>query len=315
MKIYVVNESGASIYSASQVARDEFPDKDVTVRGAVSIGRRLLDPLAELVKIDPKSIGVGQYQHDVDQNKLKHALNFTVESCVNNVGVNVNTASPQLLSYISGLGPVLARNIVKYRAENGDFLSRSDLLKVPRMGEKAFKMAAGFLRVPLSDNPLDNTSVHPERYALVKQIARDNGCSVIELIQNKQQRDKIDLKRYISDEVGMPTLTDIMAELEKPGRDPRTDSTKMIFDNTVNSIEDLYEGMELSGIVSNITQFGIFVDIGVHTSGLVHISEISDKFISSPSDVVKLGEIVKVRIINVDKGRNRISLSMKNIKQ
>lgn len=315
VKIYVVNESGASIYSASQVARDEFPDKDVTVRGAVSIGRRLLDPLAELVKIDPKSIGVGQYQHDVDQNKLKHALNFTVESCVNNVGVNVNTASPQLLSYISGLGPVLARNIVKYRAENGDFLSRSDLLKVPRMGEKAFKMAAGFLRVPLSDNPLDNTSVHPERYALVKQIARDNGCSVIELIQNKQQRDKIDLKRYISDEVGMPTLTDIMAELEKPGRDPRTDSTKMIFDNTVNSIEDLYEGMELSGIVSNITQFGIFVDIGVHTSGLVHISEISDKFISSPSDVVKLGEIVKVRIINVDKGRNRISLSMKNIKQ
>ena len=315
VRTYVVNESGASIYSASQVARDEFPDKDVTVRGAVSIGRRLLDPLAELVKIDPKSIGVGQYQHDVDQTKLKHALNFTVESCVNSVGVNVNTASPELLSYISGLGPVLARNIVKYRAENGDFTSRSDLLKVPRMGEKAFKMAAGFLRVPLSDNPLDNTSVHPERYELVKKMASDYGCSVDELIKNKQQRDKIDLRRYVSDDVGMPTLTDIMTELEKPGRDPRTDSAKTIFDNNVNSIEDLHEGMELRGIVTNITQFGIFVDIGVHTSGLVHISEISNKFISSPSDVVKLGDTVKVRIISVDKGRNRIALSMKNIKQ
>ena len=254
---------------------------------------------------------MGQYQHDVDQTKLKHALNFTVESCVNSVGVNVNTASPQLLSYISGLGPALAQNIVKYRAENGDFTSRADLMKVPRM---AFKMAAGFLRVPLSDNPLDNTSVHPERYALVRQMARDNGCSVAELIQNKQLRDKIDLKRYVSDEVGMPPLTDIRAELEKPGRDPRTDSTKMVFDNTVNSIEDLHEGMLLSGIVSNITQFGIFVDIGVHTSGLVHISEISDRFITSPADVVKLGDIVKVKIISVDKNRNRIALSMKNIK-
>ncbi len=313
VKIYVVNENGASVYSASQVARDEFPDKDVTVRGAVSIGRRLLDPLAELVKIDPKSIGVGQYQHDVDQTKLKNALSFVVESCVNSVGVNVNTASLQLLSYVSGLGPVLAKNIIAYRTENGDFTSRSELMKVPRMGEKAFKMSAGFLRIPTSRNPLDNSAVHPERYKLVAQMADDINCTVDRLIADSNARTKIDLAKYVTDDVGLPTLNDIMAELEKPGRDPREDFSQIEFDDTIHSIEDLHPGMLLNGIVTNITQFGIFVDIGIHTGGLVHISEMSDKYISHPSQVVGINDHVTVKVLDVDTARNRISLTMKGI--
>lgn len=313
VKIYVVNENGASVYSASQVARDEFPDKDVTVRGAVSIGRRLLDPLAELVKIDPKSIGVGQYQHDVDQAKLKNALSFVVESCVNSVGVNVNTASLQLLSYVSGLGSVLAKNIIAYRTENGDFTSRSELMKVPRMGEKAFKMSAGFLRIPTSRNPLDNSAVHPERYKLVAQMADDINCTVDRLIADSNARTKIDLAKYVTDDVGLPTLNDIMAELEKPGRDPREDFSQIEFDDTIHSIEDLHPGMLLNGIVTNITQFGIFVDIGIHTSGLVHISEMSDKYISHPSQVVGINDHVTVKVLDVDTARNRISLTMKGI--
>ena len=313
VKIYVVNENGASVYSASQVARDEFPDKDVTVRGAVSIGRRLLDPLAELVKIDPKSIGVGQYQHDVDQTKLKNALSFVVESCVNSVGVNVNTASLQLLSYVSGLGPALAKNIIAYRTENGDFTSRSELMKVPRMGEKAFKMSAGFLRIPTSRNPLDNSAVHPERYKLVAQMADDINCTVDRLIADSNARAKIDLAKYVTDDVGLPTLNDIMAELEKPGRDPREDFFQIEFDDTIHSIEDLHPGMLLNGIVTNITQFGIFVDIGIHTGGLVHISEMSDKYISHPSQVVGINDHVTVKVLDVDTARNRISLTMKGI--
>ena len=313
IKTYVVSENGASVYSASQIARDEFPDKDVTVRGAVSIGRRLLDPLAELVKIDPKSIGVGQYQHDVDQSKLKNALSFVVESCVNSVGVNVNTASLQLLSYVSGLGPALAKNIIAYRTENGDFTSRSELMKVPRMGEKAFKLSAGFLRIPLSSNPLDNSAVHPERYALVAQMANDCHCSVAQLISDPDTRAKIDLTRYVTDDVGMPTLNDIMAELEKPGRDPREDFSQIEFDEKIHSIEDLQPGMTLNGIVTNITQFGIFVDIGVHVSGLVHISEMSDQYISHPSQVANINDHVTVRVLDVDSSRNRISLTMKGI--
>ena len=313
VKIYVVNENGASVYSASQVARDEFPDKDVTVRGAVSIGRRLLDPLAELVKIDPKSIGVGQYQHDVDQTKLKNALSFVVESCVNSVGVNVNTASLQLLSYVSGLGPVLAKNIIAYRTENGDFTSRSELMKVPRMGEKAFKMSAGFLRIPTSRNPLDNSAVHPERYKLVAQMADDINCTVDRLIADSNARTKIDLAKYVTDDVGLPTLNDIMAELEKQGRDPREDFSQIEFDDTIHSIEDLHPGMLLNGIVTNITQFGIFVDIGIHTGGLVHISEMSDKYISHPSQVVGINDHVTVKVLDVDTARNRISLTMKGI--
>lgn len=313
VKIYVVNENGASVYSASQVARDEFPDKDVTVRGAVSIGRRLLDPLAELVKIDPKSIGVGQYQHDVDQAKLKNALSFVVESCVNSVGVNVNTASLQLLSYVSGLGPALAKNIIAYRTENGDFTSRSELMKVPRMGEKAFKMSAGFLRIPTSRNPLDNSAVHPERYKLVAQMADDINCTVDRLIADSNARTKIDLAKYVTDDVGLPTLNDIMAELEKPGRDPREDFSQIEFDDTIHSIEDLHPGMLLNGIVTNITQFGIFVDIGIYTGGLVHISEMSDKYISHPSQVVGINDHVTVKVLDVDTARNRISLTMKGI--
>lgn len=313
IKTYVVSENGASVYSASQIARDEFPDKDVTVRGAVSIGRRLLDPLAELVKIDPKSIGVGQYQHDVDQSKLKNALSFVVESCVNSVGVNVNTASLQLLSYVSGLGPALAKNIIAYRTENGDFTSRSELMKVPRMGEKAFKLSAGFLRIPLSSNPLDNSAVHPERYALVAQMANDCHCSVAQLISDPDTRAKIDLTRYVTDDVGMPTLNDIMAELEKPGRDPREDFSQIEFDEKIHSIEDLQPGMTLNGIVTNITQFGVFVDIGVHVSGLVHISEMSDQYISHPSQVANINDHVTVRVLDVDSSRNRISLTMKGI--
>lgn len=313
VKIYIVNENGASIYSASQVAREEFPDKDVTVRGAVSIGRRLLDPLAELVKIDPKSIGVGQYQHDVDQTKLRRALAFVVESCVNSVGVNVNTASVQLLSYVSGLGPTLAQNIVKYRSEHGDFTSRNELLKVPRMGEKAFKLSAGFLRIPSGKNPLDNSAVHPERYALVRQMAVDCNCSVAQLINDADMRKKIDLQKYVSNDVGLPTLNDIMAELEKPGRDPRADFSQVEFNDKIQSIDDIAIDMVLNGVVTNITQFGIFVDIGIHIDGLVHISEMSNRYISHPSEIANINDRITVKVIGIDKQRNRISLSMKGL--
>lgn len=313
ISIYVVNESGASIYSASKIARDEFPDKDVTVRGAVSIGRRLLDPLAELVKIDPKSIGVGQYQHDVDQSRLRVALSFTVESCVNSVGVNINTASKELLSYVSGLGPQLAQNIIDYRNENGAFHSRKEIMKVPRFGLKAFQQSSAFLRVPESMNPLDNSAVHPERYQLVEQMAKDVNCSVIELINNAEMRKKIDTKRYITQEVGEPTLLDIMNELEKPGRDPRTEVEELRFDENVKSIEDVKVGMVMNGIVTNLTQFGVFVDIGIHENGLVHISELSNKYISSPLDIVKMNQHVKVRVKSVDIERKRISLTMKDV--
>lgn len=315
INVFVVSENGASIYSASKIARDEFPDKDVTVRGAVSIGRRLLDPLAELVKIDPKSIGVGQYQHDVDQTKLKEALNYTVESCVNSVGVNLNTASKELLTYVSGLGPALAQNIVDYRAENGDFHSRAELLKVPKLGPKTFTQAAGFLRVPESDNPLDNSAVHPERYELVKRMARDCNCTVAELIKDPDKRNLIDIKRYISREVGELTLIDIMKELEKPGRDPRSEVKAMEFDESVHEITDLRPGMELPGIVTNITQFGAFVDVGVHKEGLVHVSQLSDKRVENPAKAVKLNQHVRVRVESVDLERKRIALSMKGVKQ
>ena len=311
IQVFVISENGASIYSASKIARDEFPDKDVTVRGAVSIGRRLLDPLAELVKIDPKSIGVGQYQHDVDQSKLKNALNFTVGSCVNSVGVNVNTASKELLTYIAGLGPQLAQNIVTYRAENGDFKVRKDILKVPRMGEKAFQQAAGFLRIPEGDNPLDNTAVHPERYALIEKMASNSGCSVMELITNNDLRESINLSDYIEGDVGMPTLTDIMSELEKPGRDPRRGIKVLEFDENVRTIDDVSVGMILNGIVTNITQFGVFVDFGIKENGLVHISELADRFVSNPNEVVSLHQHVKVRVLDIDKSRKRIALSLK----
>lgn len=311
INIYVVNESGASIYSASKAAREEFPDKDVTVRGAVSIGRRLLDPLAELVKIEPKSIGVGQYQHDVDQVKLRDSLAFVVESCVNSVGVNVNTASKELLSYVAGVGSQLAQNIVDYRNENGSFLTRNDILKVPRFGAKAFQQASAFLRIPESENPLDNSAVHPERYGLVQQMANDAGCSIQELIKDAEMRNKIDVKRYINDEVGEPTLLDIMKELEKPGRDPREGVQELQFDDNVKVIEDLKPGMVLNGVVTNVTQFGAFVDIGIHENGLVHISELSDSFISSPLDVVSMNQHVKVMVKSVDIDKKRISLTMK----
>lgn len=310
VQVFVVNENGASIYSASQVAREEFPDKDVTVRGAVSIGRRLIDPLAELVKIEPKSIGVGQYQHDVDQNRLKEALDFTVTSCVNTVGVNLNTASKELLAYVSGIGPQLAANIVKYRADNGDFASRDELMRVPRLGEKVFKQCAGFLRIPEAANVLDNTAVHPERYSLVAAIAADNGCSVAQLVENKTLLHEIDLSRYVSEEVGLPTLNDIVAELDKPGRDPRSTVSVMRFDDAIKTIDDLKVGMLLDGIVNNITAFGAFVDIGIKENGLVHISHMSEKFISSPAEVVSLHSHVKVKVIDVDKERHRVSLSM-----
>lgn len=313
VQVFVVSENGASIYSASKIAREEFPDKDVTVRGAVSIGRRLIDPLAELVKIDPKSIGVGQYQHDVDQNKLKDALDFTVMSCVNTVGVNVNTASRQLLSYVSGIGPQLAGNIVEYRAENGDFTSRRQLLKVPRMGEKAFQQCAGFLRIPGAENILDNTAVHPESYGVIESIARDNKCGVDALIADKSLLKSIDLCRYVTDKVGLPTLNDIMTELEKPGRDPRSVVEVLQFDERVKTINDLVPGMELNGIVNNITAFGAFVDVGIKQSGLVHISQLSDHYISSPLDVVKLHQHVKVKVLEVDNVRGRVSLTMKGL--
>ena len=312
--VYVVSESGTSIYSASKVARDEFPDEDVTVRGAVSIGRRLIDPLAELVKIDPKSIGVGQYQHDVDQNKLKRSLDFVVESCVNSVGVNVNTASKELLSYVAGIGPTLAQNIVNYRSENGNFASRADIMKVPRMGAKAFEQCAGFLRIA-GGNPLDNSAIHPERYALVQQMAKDCHCSVAELFSDSGKRSSINIDNYITPQMGRPTLVDILQELEKPGRDPRTDIETATFDDNVNTIDDLIEGMELQGVVTNITQFGVFVDIGIHENGLVHISELSNRFVKSPAEVVKIGQKVTVRVKQVDRQRSRIALTMKGVKQ
>ena len=311
--VFVVSEDGASVYSASKVARDEFPDEDVTVRGAVSIGRRLMDPLAELVKIDPKSIGIGQYQHDVDQTKLKHSLDQTVESCVNLVGVNLNTASQHLLTYVSGLGPVLAQNIVDYRCQNGAFTSRAQLKKVPRLGPAAYQQCAGFLRIPDAKNPLDNSAVHPESYHIVEQMAKDQGCSVTDLINNKGTREQIDIKRYVTADVGLPTLTDIMKELEKPGRDPRQQIEAFEFDSRVQTIEDLQEGMELPGIVTNITNFGAFVDIGVHQDGLVHVSQLADKYISDPTRVVHLHQHVRVRVIAVDLRRHRISLSMKGV--
>ena len=312
--IFVVSEDGASVYSASKVARDEFPDEDVTVRGAVSIGRRLMDPLAELVKIDPKSIGVGQYQHDVDQTQLKHSLDQTVESCVNLVGVNLNTASQHLLTYVSGLGPVLAQNIVDYRKENGAFTSRAQLKKVPRLGPAAYQQCAGFLRIPNAKNPLDNSAVHPESYHVVEQMAKDLHCSVSDLITDATKRSQIDIKKYVTEEVGIPTLTDIMKELEKPGRDPREQIEEFEFDSSVQTIDDLHEGMKLPGIVTNITNFGAFVDIGVHQDGLVHVSQLADRYVSDPTQVVRLHQHVRVRVIAVDLRRNRISLSMKGMK-
>lgn len=314
IQVFTVSEDGASVYSASKTAREEFPDKDVTVRGAVSIGRRLMDPLAELVKIDPKSIGVGQYQHDVDQAKLKKSLDLTVESCVNSVGVNLNTASKHLLTYVSGLGPTLAQNIIDYRTANGAFRSRSHLLKVPRLGPSAFEQSAGFLRIPDAKNPLDNTAVHPESYKIVEKMAKDCGCSVAELIKDKDKRKSIRLDKYVSEKVGMPTLTDIMAELEKPGRDPREQLEEFEFDPNVSTPDDLVEGMVLPGIVTNITNFGAFVDIGVHQDGLVHISQLADRYVSDPTQVVKLHQHVMVKVIEVDRRRNRISLSMKACK-
>ncbi len=311
--VFVVSEDGASVYSASKIAREEFPDEDVTVRGAVSIGRRLMDPLAELVKIDPKSIGVGQYQHDVDQTKLKNSLDQTVESCVNQVGVNLNTASQHLLMYVSGLGPALAKNIVDYRRENGPFASRAQLKKVPRLGPSAFQQCAGFLRIPNAKNPLDNSAVHPESYHIVEQMARDNGCTVGELITNEQKRKQVQMERYVTAEVGIPTLTDIMHELEKPGRDPRQQLEAFEFDPNVKEVDDLVEGMVLPGIVTNITNFGAFVDIGVHQDGLVHVSQMANRYVKDPNEVIHLHQHVQVRVIDVDRRRNRISLSMKGI--
>ena len=311
--VFVVSEAGASVYSASKVARDEFPDEDVTVRGAVSIGRRLMDPLAELVKIDPKSIGVGQYQHDVDQTALKHSLDQTVESCVNSVGVDLNTASQHLLMYVSGLGATLAKNIVDYRRDNGAFTSRAQLLKVPRLGPSAYQQCAGFLRIRGAKNPLDNSAVHPESYHIVERMAKDQGCTVKDLIDNKDKRSAIKLENYVTADVGMPTLTDIIAELEKPGRDPRQQLEAFEFDKNVSTIDDLVEGMVLPGIVTNITNFGAFVDVGVHHDGLVHISQMANRRIAHPLDVVKLHQHVMVRVIEVDHRRQRISFSMKGI--
>lgn len=313
VEIFVVSEDGASVYSASKVARDEFPEYDVTVRGAVSIGRRLMDPLAELVKIDPKSIGVGQYQHDVDQSRLKRQLDMTVESCVNSVGIDINTASQQLLSYVSGIGDTLAANIVKYRAEHGDFTSRATLLKVPRLGPKAYEQCAGFMRVRGGRNILDNTAVHPERYPIVEKIASDNGLSLSDLVGDKSVLDNIDLSRYVTDDMGLPTLEDIVAELRKPGRDPREKATGFSFDESVHEITDLVEGMVLPGIVNNITDFGAFVDIGVHVSGLIHVSEMGERRVKNPAEVLKLRQQIKVKVIGVDVNRKRISLSLKGI--
>lgn len=313
VKVFVVSEDGASVYSASAVARAEFPEYDVTVRGAVSIGRRLMDPLAELVKIDPKSIGVGQYQHAVDQALLKKSLDQTVESCVNLVGVNVNTASKELLTYISGLGPVLAQNIVQYRAENGPFDSRKDLKKVPRLGEKAFEQCAGFLRIPNGSNPLDNSAVHPESYPVVEKMAADLHCTVGELMKRKELKQQIRLEQYQTDQIGMPTLQDIMKELDKPGRDPRSEIQEFSFNPNIHTIDDLQEGMVLPGIVTNITNFGCFVDVGIKENGLVHISELADRFVSNPADVVSIHQHVQVRVLSIDTTRKRVQLSMKGI--
>ncbi len=309
--IIMVNESGASIYSASEAARDEFPDKDITVRGAVSIGRRLMDPLAELVKIDPKSIGVGQYQHDVDQKKLQASLDDTVISCVNSVGVELNTASKQILSYVSGLGPQLAQNIIDYRTKNGPFIKRSDLKKVARLGEKAYEQAAAFLRIRNAKNPLDASAVHPERYEIVEKMAKDLNCQVVDLLTNESLRKQIQLQKYITTEVGIPTLTDILAELAKPGRDPREQFEAFEFTEGVNEIKDLRVGMKLPGIVTNITNFGAFVDIGVHQDGLVHVSQLADKFVKDPNEIVKVAQKVLVTVTEVDEARKRIALSMK----
>ena len=309
--IIMVNESGASIYSASEAAREEFPDKDITVRGAVSIGRRLMDPLAELVKIDPKSIGVGQYQHDVDQKKLQASLDDTVISCVNSVGVELNTASKQILSYVSGLGPQLAQNIIDYRTKNGPFIKRSDLKKVARLGEKAYEQAAAFLRIRHAKNPLDASAVHPERYEIVEKMAKDLNCKVSDLLANESLRKQIQLPKYVTTEVGMPTLTDILAELAKPGRDPREQFEAFEFTDGVNEIKDLRIGMKLPGIVTNITNFGAFVDIGVHQDGLVHVSQLADKFVKDPNEVVKVAQKVMVTVTEVDEARKRIALSMK----
>ena len=313
IKVFVVSEDGASVYSASKTAREEFPDKDVTVRGAVSIGRRLIDPLAELVKIDPKSIGVGQYQHDVDQAKLKKSLDHVVESCVNSVGVNLNTASRHLLTYVSGLGPTLAANIVDYRRDNGPFTSRAQLKKVPRLGPSKYEQCAGFLRIPGAANPLDNSAVHPESYKTVELMAKDCGCTVKELMASAEKRKAIDIRRYITDKVGLPTLTDIMREPEKPGRDPREQIEEFEFDPNVTSVDNLAEGMVLPGIVTNITNFGAFVDIGVHHDGLVHISQLADRYVSDPTQVVHLHQHVRVKVVEVDRKRNRISLSMREV--
>jgi len=311
VQVFSVSENGASIYSASKVAREEFPDYDVTVRGAVSIGRRLMDPLAELIKIDPKSIGVGQYQHDVDQGLLKKSLDQTVENCVNQVGVNVNTASKHLLTYISGLGPQLAQNIVKHRAENGPFRNRRELMKVPRMGEKAFEQSAGFLRIPESDNPLDNSAVHPESYSIVEKMAKKAGCTVADLIKNKELKKALNPADFVTDKVGMPTLMDIWQELDKPGRDPRQTIKVFEFDPTIRKIDDLREGMKLPGIVTNITNFGCFVDIGIKENGLVHVSQLADRFVSDPSEIVSIHQHVEVKVLSVDKERKRVQLTMK----
>lgn len=315
LHIYMVSEDGASVYSASKAAREEFPTEDVTVRGAVSIGRRLMDPLAELVKIDPKSIGVGQYQHDVDQAKLKRSLDQTVVSCVNSVGVNLNTASQHLLTYVSGLGPALAQNIVDYRRDHGPFLSRSELKKVARLGPTAYEQCAGFLRIPGAKNPLDNTAVHPESYKIVEQMAKDTGCTVAELIASPQKRNSINLNHYITHNVEMPTLSDIMKELDKPGRDPRGMAEVFEFDPNVTSIDNLAVGMVLPGIVTNITNFGVFVDIGIHHDGLIHISQLADQYVSNPTQIVKLHEHIHVRIIDVDHKRKRIALSLRGMKR
>ena len=314
VELFLVNESGASIYSASAIAREEFPDQDITVRGAVSIARRLMDPLAELVKLDPKSIGVGQYQHDVNQPKLKASLERVVESCVNQVGININTASKHLLTYVSGLGPTLAQNIVDHRSEHGDFISRAAIKKVPRMGAKAFEQCAGFLRVNAGRNPLDNTGVHPERYELVKDMAESIGCKVKDLIADAEKRKNIKLTDYVTDEVGIPTLQDIVKELEKPGLDPRGKAQPFEFAKGINKLEDLNIGMILPGIITNITNFGAFVDVGVKQDGLVHISEMADKFIENPNEVVKLQQKVQVKVTDVDISRNRIQLSIKQAK-
>ena len=315
LQVFVVSEQGASIYSASKIARDEFPEYDVTVRGAVSIGRRLMDPLAELVKIDAKSIGVGQYQHDVDQPKLKKSLDQTVENCVNQVGVNLNTASSHLLTYISGLGPQLAQNIVSYRAEHGAFNSRKEILKVPRMGAKAFEQCAGFLRIPQAKNPLDNSAVHPESYYIVEQMAKDLKCSVADLIANKELRNKIDINRYITPTVGLPTLQDIIKELDKPGLDPRKAIKQFEFDKNVRTINDLKEGMVLPGIVGNITNFGAFVDIGIKENGLIHLSQMANRYISDPTEVVSIHQQLMVKVISIDMERKRIQLSLKDLEQ